>query len=254
MVQTIAYYNLQQAEALRYLQQFLRVADAAGGFSDPLREALAEIQGLLREAEAAFRQQAGASQSARMVQLEQERDELVSGLGKLCDGYRNDPDAACRAAAVLLYANLKLYGGAGAIVRQTVKAETTTINSIVRDWSAKPELADAVRLLNLGRWTTRLKAANDEYDTLSVARSQERAQLDLAIDYTVKDKLTAIKPLYDEVVTLLDAGASTARRQRQNERQWLDAIGAVNAVSEEFAALLAARATRSKAANNPPDA
>ncbi|RYD93218.1 MAG: hypothetical protein EOP50_11465 [Sphingobacteriales bacterium] len=251
MVQTIAYYNLQQAESLRYLQQFLRVIRAAGNLSDALSDALTEIEGLLTQAEAAYRQESSASQSARLLQLEGERDDLVSGLGKLCDGFRDDPDAASRSAAVKLHANLKLYGGTGVIVRQTVKAETTSINSIVRDWSDKPELSDAVRVLNLGRWVDRLKTVNTEYDTLSVARSQERAQVDIAINYTVKDKLSAIKPLYDEVATLLSAGASTARRQHQDERPWLNVIGAANAVSEEFATLLAARATRAKAPEAP---
>lgn len=246
-MKNFGFEHLQQAEALRYLEQFIRVLRAGGALSEALTEVLHELDRCRQEAALAFRQANGASQTTRMQELERERDRLVSGLGNLCDGFRNDPDPPARAAGDALGNNLKLYGGAAAIIRQTVSAETTTITSILRDWTTKPELVAAVGTLNLARWTSRLQVVNSEYDTLSVARNQERATQEATVDYTVKDKLTEARPLYNEAIMLLEAGHASARRTGGDTGTWLSAIGAADAITEEYAALLAGRATRSAA-------
>ncbi|TCZ73472.1 DUF6261 family protein [Flaviaesturariibacter aridisoli] len=248
MLQQLYFERLPQAEALRYLEQFIRVIRAGGNLSDALSENLTELEGRLQEGKRAFRQATGASQSGRMEELEAERDGLVSGLGKICDGHRMDPDAACKLGAQKLHDNLRLYGGAGTIIRMTVKAETTTINSFLRDWREKPGLAAAVAALGLQRWADHLQTVNTEYDTLSIARGQERASQELQVDYSVKDKLTEARPLYEEVATHLNAGRAAAKRLRQDDRPWLNAIGAANAITEEYSALLAARATQAEKA------
>ncbi|GAB4093756.1 DUF6261 family protein [Flaviaesturariibacter terrae] len=247
MLQTLYFERLPQAEAIRYLEQLIRVIRAAGNLSGALSETLGDLEARLQEAALAFRQATGSSQTASLQRLEAERDSLVIGVGKVCDGFQNDPDPACAAAGRKLHANLSLYGGARAISKLTVKAETTSINSFLRDWRDKPELAAAVASLGLQRWVDRLQTVNSEYDTLSVARGQERAAQSLAVDYTVKDKLTEARPLYDEVATLLNAGEVSSRRQQQDRAPWLNAIAAANAITEEFAALLASRQTQAQA-------
>ena len=246
LLQTINFGSLLQAEALRYLEQFIRVIRAAGDLSEALAEVLTELEARRQEAQAAFRLASKASQTARMQVLEAERDDLILGFGKICDGHRTDPDPACKAGAQHLYENVELYGGARAIARMTIKAETTSINSLLRDWREKPELAAAIAALGLQRWADRLQAVNTEYETLSIARGQERAALEQQVDYTVKDKLTEARPLYEEVTTLLNAGQLSARRLQQDNRPWLNAIMAANAITEEYSTLLAARATRAK--------
>jgi hypothetical protein len=249
MLQTILFERLQQAEALRYLEQFARVLRAAGSLSTALDATLDDLEARLREAHTAFRQATASAQTARLQALEEERDTLLSGLGKVCDGYRDCPDEPLRNAASLLHANLKLYGGAYGITRQNVKSETTSIDAVLRDWRDKPALAAAVRSLHLDAWAARLQQVNSEYDSLSIARIQERAAADNAVAYTVKDKLTEARPLYEEIATLLNGGYAMVRRGGQNAEAWLGAIGASNATTEEFAALLAGRATRRAASS-----
>ncbi|RYZ18549.1 MAG: hypothetical protein EOO16_22225 [Chitinophagaceae bacterium] len=250
MLQTLYFERLPQAEAIRYIEQFIRVLRAAGDLSEALSEALSELEARMREAAIAYRQATGSSQTTALQAKEDERDAYVIGLGKICDGHRNNPDAASAAAGKKLHDNFALYGGASNITKLTVKAETTTINSILRDWREKPELAAAVTALGLERWADRLQTVNIEYDTLSVARGQERAAQEQQVDYTVKDKLTEARPLYDEVATHLKSGNAAARRLRQDEQPWLNAIGAANAITEEYSTLLASRATRAEA--HPP--
>ena len=246
MLLTIYFERLPQAEAIRYLEQLIRVIRAAGDLSEVLAGTLNELEARLKEAATAYRQSTASSQTSTLQAREEERDDLVVGLGKICDGHRKDPDAACASAGEKLHGNFKLYGGARNIAKLTVKAETTTINSFLRDWREKPELAAAVAALGLQRWTDRLQTVNTEYDSLSVARGQERANKEQLVDYTVKDKLTEARPLYDEVAIHLNAGQASARRLQQDGRPWLNAIMAANAITEEYSALLAGRATRAK--------
>jgi|GEM_PF-6304734 len=244
MVPILPFGSLPQAEAIRFLEQFIRVLRAGGNLSDSLTAALNDLEAKLNDALRAFRQARAAEQTTLLNALEEERDNLLTGINNICRGFLHDPDAATRTAAQSLLNHLQVYGGATRIIRQNVKAQTTSIQEVVRDWNNQPELTGALNTLGLQRFSARLAAANTQYDELSVARNVDRAERTADIDFSVKDKLQEARPLYDEVLTLLNAGLANARRNNANTDAWQSVVGAATAITEEFNALRSGRATR----------
>jgi hypothetical protein len=132
--------------------------------------------------------------------LDVRRDNAVVGITFAVSSFMYHFDPAMAQAATVLNDNLKLYGTS--IAKQNYQSQTATITSLVNDWETKPNLENAMNLLNLKSWKDELKAANELFDIKYLARTQEygaanpdtlkaKREEGNAIYYTLRDFLNS---------------------------------------------------------------
>lgn len=95
---------------------------------------------------------------------------------------------------------MALYGSG--IARLNYQAETATVNNLLRDWENKPDLADAITTFNLTSWVNELKAANEEFNTKYLLRTQEYGD---ASPETIKTKRDETNIAYYALRDRIDA-------------------------------------------------
>ena len=134
----------------------------------------------------------------------------------------------------LLSKNIKLYGPE--INKLNYQAETSVIDSMTKDWENKPELADAIVLLNLRDWRDEIKRKNTEFDTLYTQRTQEyggRTQDKL------KNKREEVAQAYQVLVDNLNA-----RNTLDDTGKYTKVTNELNALSDQYTNMLHTRQGR----------
>ena len=105
--------------------------------------------------------------------LDLRRDNAITGIAFALQGFSLHFDATIAAAASLLNNNLAIYGPG--IARDNYQSETATLNNIINDWKNKPNMAAAIAALGIQDWAAELEAANTDFNTKYLARTQSIA-------------------------------------------------------------------------------
>ena len=107
---------------------------------------------------------------------------------------------------------------------------------MTKDWENKPELADAIVLLNLRDWRDEIKRKNTEFDTLYTQRTQEyggRTQDKL------KNKREEVAQAYQVLVDNLNA-----RNTLDDTGKYTKVTNELNALSDQYTNMLHTRQGR----------
>lgn len=102
---------------------------------------------------------------------DERRDNAISGITRVVQGYLLHFTAEKKNAAILLDANIEANGGN--IARLEWSLESTNLDNLLKDWLSKPELTNAVTLLGLTEWMDELREANKIFMELMEARNAE---------------------------------------------------------------------------------
>lgn len=165
------------------------------------------------------------------------RDTAISGITLLANAMTYHYDAATRDAATRIADNLSLYGGG--IARQNLMAETASITNIIADWNNKPELSAAIVTLGLGAWKAELQDANEQFNTLYIARTQ---QLGALSPDTIRAKRLEAYAAYYALRDRIDAFFVI----NNGANPWGKTVNEANALIEQYNILLAGRAGNSQ--------
>ncbi|MDB5252846.1 MAG: hypothetical protein JWP27_2015 [Flaviaesturariibacter sp.] len=236
--------KLRNAELIEYLTQLLGTVDT--GFGATAMPALVgQCRGRLASALTGLRElhrlDPGSKLTAELDDLDERRDSLMAGLGMLCQAFARHPDEALQSAAKLLQRNLSLYGSGVTVSSQTRPAETATIDSILADWSDKRDLNAAAAALPASPYLRALKTVNDSYREKSVERD---AQDGSALPTNMVAKRGEAGTAYTDLLTMLNSHYHVS----EGTQPWGNIAAGMNAVTERFADMVAARNGRSKAA------
>ena len=175
-----------------------------------------------------------SSYSPEIQALDTLRDSYFKGIYQVINGFTKHFDLRTRQAATLLSKNIKLYGPE--INKLNYQAETSVIDSMTKDWENKPELADAITLLNLRDWRDEIKRKNTEFDTLYTQRTQEyggRTQDKL------KNKREEVAQAYQVLVDNLNA-----RNTLDDTGKYTKVTNELNALSDQYTNMLHTRQGR----------
>ena len=175
-----------------------------------------------------------SSYSPEIQALDTLRDSYFKGIYQVINGFTKHFDPRTREAATLLSKNIKLYGPE--INKLNYQAETSVIDSMTKDWENKPELADAITLLNLRDWRDEIKRKNTEFDTLYTQRTQEyggRTQDKL------KNKREEVAQAYQVLVDNLNA-----RNTLDDTGKYTKVTNELNALSDQYTNMLHTRQGR----------
>ena len=127
------------------------------------------------ELDALYKKQSGFEITNEIIAIDDRRDNAITGVSYVIEGFQYHFEPDVRKAAQRLGANLKLYGSG--IARQNLQAETNILSSIVNDWEDKPELNEALITLGLTHWKDEIKAANDLFGKKYLERTVEMSQV-----------------------------------------------------------------------------
>jgi len=180
-----------------------------------------------------------SSYTAEIENLDARRDRAIIGITKVIDGHTNHYKADKNQAAILLTDALKVYGTG--IASLSYVAETTQLESLVKDLTTKPNLLTATQTLSIADWVTELDTANKAFNTTYIARTQE---LGSASNDTIKALRTTAVENYYSLRDLIDSYLIIKKKANP----WLKTTNELNALIDQYNHLLASR----KGSNTPP--
>ncbi|WP_432671458.1 DUF6261 family protein [Flavobacterium sp. SM2513] len=186
------------------------------------------------EAEALFILPRESNYSPEIQALDTLRDTNFRGIRQVISGYTNHYDSQISAAANLLTKNIKLYGPQ--IAKLNYQAETSVITSMTKDWDDKPELTNAINVLNLKEWSVELKKNNTDFDTLYTQRTQEYGG-------RTQDKLKIKREEVAQAYLVLIENIN-ARNTLDDTGMYTKVINELNALSDQYTNMLHIRKGR----------
>jgi len=132
-----------------------------------------QLQALQRQMAQSFQIDTGSAKTDDLKELDKKRDDAIRGITQVVSGYTLHPTEAKSKAGEALLRSIRKY--ATDIIRLSYQEETAVINNLIDNWTNDATLATAITTLGLADWQTALDQANQEFDTVYVARSQESA-------------------------------------------------------------------------------
>ncbi len=172
--------------------------------------------------------------TAEMSEIDSSRDHLLNYLRSTVRSGSKLPLAAQKEAGVKLLALLKPYGN---IAQRPNQQETELIDALLYDF-AKPEYSAHITALGLDNVVTELKNINARYKTLSVTRTESRANEALE---TGKALRLEIDKVYDKLQSLAFAAFLTSPSTEASEF-----VASLNQLIEEIKTLHKLRRSKSK--------
>lgn len=106
--------------------------------------------------------------SGELMTVDMERDRLIVGLHTMLEGFTYHFDPAKASAASLLLAAIDKYGAR--ISKLHYEIETTTINSLLNDFTNDAQLTSALSVLGLEAWVVQMRTANERFRQIYSSR------------------------------------------------------------------------------------
>ena len=234
MIKLFPILDLRNAELLKYANSSADLVDGNNPATLVIVPQLTAFRSRISEAEALFIMPRESSYSPEIQALDTLRDNNFKGIHLVISGYMKHYDPEVRAAATLLNKNIKLYGPE--INKLNYQAETSVIDSMTKDWENKPELADAIVVLNLRDWSGEFKRNNIDFNTLYTQRTQEyggRTQDKL------KNKREEVAQAYRILVENINA-----RNTLDDTGKYTKVTNELNALSDQYTNMLHTRQGR----------
>lgn len=220
--------KLRNAEYLQYVKDFAGIINLNNPEQLQIDAKLSAFTTKITELESLYKKALASEKTQTILTLDERRDDAINGIYFFLLSYTYHYDSEKQQKAQLLLDSIALYGGG--IARLNYQSETATLNNLLRDWENKPALADALSYFDLSSWVSELKAANDEFNTQYLSRTQEygdanpetlkikREETNTAY-YALRDRIDALHLLvetppspYAQVINQLNALISQYNR------------------------------------------
>lgn len=239
MIKGLGIRNLRNSEFAQFMTDALELVKRNDPAALLVQDAYDALKAENDQLATLLKPATGSALTEQVEAADDRRDAAVSAINQMVNAATLHYDATLRAHAHTLQRHLDLFGGAS-LARENYQSETAGINALLADLTNKPELAAAVAALNLTGWKDELAIANKAFNDLYLNRTEEAGAVSVA---KVRDLRTAMTPLYYQLRDLL---ASYHTIQRGAE-PYGTVVKQLNALIEQYSALLAARRTTKEA-------
>lgn len=237
---------LRNAEYLQYVKDYLAILNLNNPVQLGIDAKLTDFTARITELEALYKKALASEKTQELLALDERRDAAVNGIYYFLLGNTYHFEAARQQKSQLLLSNMALYGSG--ISRLNYQAETATINNLLRDWENKPELADAITTFDLSTWVNEMRAANEEFNTQYLLRTQEYGD---ANPETIKSKREETNLAYYALRNRIDALHLLVETPPS---PYTTVINQLNALTDQYNVLLVNRKPDSAEPTNPADA
>ena len=202
MIYKIRHYNLRNNEILSF---FNDVLNACNQFSTEPMKLAVFITVLLTDVtnfDKVFKLSQGSAITNELLAIDARRDNCLTGMHMVLDGYTRHFQAEIKKAAQDLIKSMDKYGKPLAALNYP--AETSTAKSLVNDWTIIPLLANAIITVNFSSWVAELTTSNNLFYEKYNARLDEKS---LSQIKTYDARMKAIAS-YKKLVTQIESGAN----------------------------------------------
>lgn len=234
MIQSIDITKLRNAEYIQFSRDFLTVVALNNQAALKVVPEYTDFEAVIQIIEGVFKTDQGSNITPLIEALDIRRDMAIMGIYKTVDGLTHHFEPSKKQAADVLLNHLKVYGNATSVIDNALPAETAIVNSMVADLGTKGELKAALELLGIGDWVAELQSANEQLSQKYIERIVEAGH---ANPNVIKDKRLEANALYYKLRDMVVAQATVVK----NAPPFSKAIGELNAVVEQYNAILANR-------------
>ncbi|MCD1116222.1 DUF6261 family protein [Chryseobacterium turcicum] len=200
MMNSIDLPKLRNAEYLQYMKDFSSIINLNNAGQFDIETKLNAFTTKIGELEALYKKALASEKTQAVLALDERRDAAMNGINYFLLSQTYHFQTENRKNAQLLLDSINMYGSS--IARLNYQAETATLNNLIRDWENKPELTNALMAFNLLSWVNEMKAANDEFNTQYLSRTQEYGD---ANPETIKIKREEVNLAYYALRNRIDA-------------------------------------------------
>jgi hypothetical protein len=170
----VPYLNrYRNGEFLQYTKDVLQLLDEQDIVALNLTTQYNALQPQVTAIDTVFKQSQASDITQELITLDTQRDDALSGLRSVINGYQYHYQETIASAASVLLANIDQHGTN--IQRLSYQEETAVLDSIITDWQNKVVLNQAVTILNLEKWLTHLQSVNRSFTTQYLARVEQQA-------------------------------------------------------------------------------
>ena len=182
-------------------------------------------------------QERADSESARMSELDQQRDTLYNVIYTAAKSFQRTPMGEVSNHAHRIVTLFKKHGKGLPVANYT--SETKRLYDLVADIAEKPDVLASLETLSLLPLFEQMAGINKEFDALFMERARKRGE-------TERVNIPAIRTDCDKAITLLWNAIDHCMAEHGAE-QYLPLVNAINALNIYYKQQLTARATRRKA-------
>ncbi|RYY91779.1 MAG: hypothetical protein EOO11_22220 [Chitinophagaceae bacterium] len=242
MTNRMGFRRLHNAELIEFLSQILNITAASGALPPKLAETVAALQSSHDRLEALHKSDPSSLLTGELLELDEERDDLYTGLLAYCRSFAwHSDESIVQHGAALLHC-IDNYGTAAQVTRLPYSKESATIESMLTDL-ARPELQAAISATGADRWIAPLQAANDRFRTRFIDRNDEQAR---------KEFLLSMKLQRGETATAYEAFINTLNAAMIMGATGLEDLSArINTLTDAHKLVIAQRAGRAEAKKEP---
>jgi hypothetical protein len=173
MIYKTHYQQLRNSELLQFMNDLLSACNQYS--TDPMKLAafIVALTTDIRTFDSLFKLNPKSAITQELINLDNLRDNCLKGIHALLEGYGYHFVPAIQSVATLLLVSMDNYGKS--LHALNYPSETSTVNSLVSNWTNKPDLAAAITTLNLGTWVTELSSKNASFAEKYISRANEKA-------------------------------------------------------------------------------
>lgn len=196
-------YEFHSNEFIQFGNHVVSICDESNPQDLKLREPLEKLRGSLTALEEIYKLNQASAITAKLIELDDRRDNAIIFLRKLGDTFTNHFDEAKQNAGKKLVKVIDKYGTP--IYKQNYQAETTSLANLIDDLEASSEYREILDLLGGTEMLNEMKKANELFDQKYLLRNKQEAGKD---DESFSEKRLEAKNNYRDLVAHIEAWAT----------------------------------------------
>ena len=173
MIQNADFSRYRVAELIQLLNNASQIIESHNPVDLKITSQHAALQTAITALDGEYKKQTSSSITATLAELDERRDDALTGILRVVSGFEYHFDATKQAAARRIGLIVNKYGTG--VTRLRYQQETGDINSLVSDLLGDAAATAAITALGLADWVEELRLANQEFDKAYVQRAQEMA-------------------------------------------------------------------------------
>lgn len=152
-----------------------------------------------------------------ILELDKQRDSLLTSFIMHCKIFQNHPENQKKEAARRAVIQIEAYGKSPE--RRAYRDETAIIRNLIQDFS-KPQADQDITLIGAKEWLAHLKPINEKFDTLHSNRTLEESEKEIG---KTKDARNEMQHKFDRLCKAIEAMAFV-----KGEANYLPLANAIN--------------------------
>lgn len=177
MINFINISRLRNLEYLDFGKDLVEVCEPTMATDTELNQSLQSFKLSLQHLQNGVAQNSNSEIDTQLARADEKRDEAITGIKTVCEGFTLYFEEEKRNAALLLLGYINSYGTN--LAHQNYASESESIQNLLKDFESNSNASQALHTLNLKAWADELKNLNDVFVALFNERPEDSFQASL---------------------------------------------------------------------------